>query len=85
MASLEGCERPDVTVENKGLTTPPAAACTSACTSKPEDAHESKPEAPGEAAAPSTIFEALAVLILQLPADDRARLAALLKAKDGTE
>jgi hypothetical protein len=74
----------DVTLENKGLTTPPPPACTSACTSKPENEHGAKPETPGEPAGPSAAFETLAALIRQLTPEERARLAEMLTGKGGT-
>jgi hypothetical protein len=57
------------------MTTP---ACTSACTGEAENAHESSPERTA-----SLTADALAALILQLPPDERARLAALVNAKEG--
>ena len=68
----------------QALTTGDAPACTTACTSKPENAHEGKPKGAGEAAVPSAAFEALAALIRQLSAEERSRLAEMLTGKGET-
>ena len=69
-------------LSNQALTDAHATACTTACTSKPENGHETRPEGTGEAAPPSAAFDALAALIRQLSPEDRARLAVLLNTKD---
>ncbi|MCX5674500.1 MAG: hypothetical protein NTX87_05785 [Planctomycetota bacterium] len=78
--SLGSGEHPDVTLENKKLTTPPPPACTTACTSKPENVHESKPEGTPTA----LTADALAALVRQLPPEERARLAEMLTGKGET-
>jgi hypothetical protein len=79
-SSLGSGEHPDVTLENKGLTTPPPPACTTACTSKPENTHESRPE--GTPAALTA--DALAALVRQLSPEERARLTEMLSGKGDT-
>jgi len=73
-SSLGSSEHPDVTIDNKGLTTPLPPACTTACTSNPENPHESPPE--GTPAALTA--DALAALVRQLSPEERARLAEML-------
>jgi len=66
--SLGSCTDPHVTPANRRLTDADGSACTSACTSKPENGHESK-------------VEVIAAMLRELPPEDRARLAAMLTAE----
>jgi hypothetical protein len=56
---------PDASLVNKEVAASQPSACTTACTNKPKNEHEAK-------------LEALAAQLASLPAEDRAKLGAML-------
>ncbi len=68
--SVSSKGRCNASIDSKGLTLASPSACTTACTSKPENDN-------------ADALADLAKRLLELPAADRARLAELLASKPG--